>query len=236
MLEQMLEVMQGPRPRTVRTAEGRVLDVPAQWALLAPGDAALTRRVKLAGPAWVVSERKGRKLFSRGVWAPAETIERLQSELAQERADPRYTRKLTQGRERRAREQDDYVADFRAEVLAFLAFDRRYTEIAGQLAHAIAVHATPVGSGTVARTQRIPIAERAEAATIAWLRHQTTAYDSMSIPRIKGMRREVRRLLAQRARALLDGYRRGEDVFGSSCPLQRALRARAAAPDSASAG
>lgn len=50
-------------------------------------------------------------------------------------------------------------------------------------------HATPVGSGTVARTSRIPIERRAEAAVIAWLRHQTTAYDDMKIPRVKGRRR-----------------------------------------------
>lgn len=35
-------------------------------------------------------------------------------------------------------------------------------------------HATPVGSGTVARTKRIPVEYRAEAAVIAWMRHQTT--------------------------------------------------------------
>lgn len=54
-------------------------------------------------------------------------------------------------------------------------------------------HAVPVGSGTVARTQLIPLEQRAEAAVIAWMRHQTTAYDRMSIARIKGERREVRR-------------------------------------------
>jgi hypothetical protein len=47
-------------------------------------------------------------------------------------------------------------------------------------------HATPVGSGTVARTKRIPVEQRAEAAVIAWMRHQTTGYDGMVIPRIKG--------------------------------------------------
>jgi hypothetical protein len=73
-------------------------------------------------------------------------------------------------------------------------------------------HATPVGSGTVARTKRIPIEQRAEAAVSAWLRHQTTGYDGMVIPRVKGKRREVRRILAARSKELLDGYRRGEAV------------------------
>jgi hypothetical protein len=34
---------------------------------------------------------------------------------------------------------------------------------------------------------------------IAWMRHQTTGYDGMVIPRVKGKRREVRRLLARRS-------------------------------------
>jgi len=86
----------------------------------------------------------------------------------------------------------------------------------------VADHATPVGSGTVARTKRIPVEQRAEAAVIAWMRHQTTGYDGMVIPRIKGKRREVRRLLARRSHELLDGYRRGEPA-PEGCPLQKAL-------------
>jgi hypothetical protein len=84
-------------------------------------------------------------------------------------------------------------------------------------------HATPVGSGTVARTKRIPVERRAEAAVIAWLRHQTTAYDDLAIPRVKGERRRVRRLLARQSRQLLDAYRRGNPVDAAHCPLQQAL-------------
>ena len=64
----------GPSPNAVRAADGRVLTAPEGWALLPPGDAALTRRVKEAGDHWAVQEKKGRKVFSRGVWAPAATI------------------------------------------------------------------------------------------------------------------------------------------------------------------
>jgi hypothetical protein len=42
------------------------------------------------------------------------------------------------------------------------------------------------------------------------MRHQTTGYDGMVIPRVKGKRREVRRLLAARSKELLARYRRGE--------------------------
>jgi hypothetical protein len=57
----------GPKPNTVRADDVRVLTVPEGWVLLPPGDAALTRRVKEAGNHYVVQEKKGRKVFSRGV-------------------------------------------------------------------------------------------------------------------------------------------------------------------------
>ena len=87
------------------------------------------------------------------------------------------------------------------------------------MARAITAHATPVGSGTVARTKQISVERRAEAATIAWLRHQTTAYDHMSIPRVRGARRAIRRQLAQVSRALLDLHRRDAAHAERLCPL-----------------
>lgn len=59
-----------------------------------------------------------------------------------------------------------------------------------------------------ARTNRIPIERRAEAAVIAWLRHQTTAYDSMKVQRVKKKRREVRRMLAEQSRLSVPGWTR----------------------------
>ena len=97
-----------------------------------------------------------------------------------------------------------------------------HANLAEQMADAVTQHATPVGSGTVARTQRIPIERRAESAVIAWLRHQTTAYDNMKIARVKGKRREVRRMLAEQSRRLLEKYRAGRAV-GEACPLRQAL-------------
>ena len=64
----------GPTPNSVRTADGKVHTVPKGWILLPPGDAALTRRVKAAGDHWVVAEKKGRKVFFRGIWASAATV------------------------------------------------------------------------------------------------------------------------------------------------------------------
>src|ERR687883_603283 len=83
----------GPTPNTVRAADGRVLTAPEGWALLPPGDAGLTRRVKAAGEHWVVQEKRGRKVFSRGVWAPAATIDRIRAELDAERSTEGFVKK-----------------------------------------------------------------------------------------------------------------------------------------------
>lgn len=212
----------GPTPNTVRTTDGRILTAPEGWFLLPPGDAALTRRLKAAGDHWIVEEKKGRKVFSRGIWAPADTIDRIRAELEAERSTEAYAKRKAADARRRDKAQAEYVEDFHGAVVKFLAFHAAHADLAGRLARAVVDHATPVGSGTVARTNRIPIQQRAEAAVIAWMRHQTTAYDSMSIPRVKGKRREVRRMLAQRSKELLGRYRSGEAV-GEDCPLRRAL-------------
>ena len=161
----------GPTPNTVRAADGKVLTAPEGWILFRPGDAALTRRVKAAGDHWVVQEKKGRKLFSRGVWAPAITIERIRSELEAERSTEGYAKRKVADAKRRENVQAEYVEDFTGAVLTFLAFHPSHADLAHRLARAIADHATPVGSGTVARTKRIPVEQRAEAAVIAWMRH-----------------------------------------------------------------
>lgn len=220
----------GPSPNTVKAADGSILTVPSEWILLPPGDAGLTRRVKAAGDHWVVQEKKGRKIFSRGVWAPSATIERIKKELEAERSTESFAKRQEAVARRREKVQETYVEDFTGAVVSFLAFHPDYSELAMQLAKAVADHATPVGSGTVARTKRIPVEQRAQAAVIAWLRHQTTAYDSMSIPRVKGKRREVRRMLAQHSKELLTRYRLGQTP-DPKCPLQQALERKNANAD-----
>jgi hypothetical protein len=215
-------VAPGPTDRAVRTADGQILHAPADWDLLPPGDAGLTRRVKAAGPTWTVQEKKGRKTFSQGIWASAARIATIRAELEAERSTDAYAKRRATDTARRERKQTEYVEDFRGAVLAFLDFAPGYAGLAEQLADAVTQHATPVGSGTVARTQRIPIERRAESAVIAWLRHQTTAYDNMKIARIKGQRREVRRMLAEQSRRLLEKYRAGSEP-DPACPLRRAL-------------
>jgi hypothetical protein len=218
----------GPTPKTVRAADGTILAAPEGWVLLPPGDAGLTRRVKAAGDHWVVQEKRGRKTVSRGVWASAATIDRVRAELETERSTEGYARRQEAASRRREAAQSEYVKDFHDTILAFLAFHPSYAGLADRLARAVTEHATPVGSGTVARTQRIPVEQRAEAAVIAWMRHRTTSYDGMAIPRGKGKRREVRRMLARRSQELLDRYRRGEPA-PEGCPLRKALASEALA-------
>ncbi len=204
--------------------EGKKITPPAGWIFVPSGDPGLTRRLKNAGECWSVVYRHKNRVASLGLWTDGACAERIRGELAAERETPAYRRKLAAARRRRALEQALYEQEFRRSVLAFLNFAPRYTDLAEQLAAAVTLHAIPVGSGTVARTERIPLERRAEAAVIAWLRHQTTAYDRLNIARVKGERRAVRRELAARSRALLNRYRTGEDIDLEHCPLAASLR------------
>jgi len=179
--------------------------------------------VKAAGPSWTIVEKVGRKLFSHGVWAPAANVRAAREALEDERSDPAYARRLEQAARRRQEQQEEYVEDFRAAILRFLRFSVRYGAYARALADAVTEHATPVGSGTVARTKMIPLPRRAEAAVIAWMRHQTTAYDDMDIARVKGERRRVRASLAEISRAVLDLHRGDEVHAPMACPLCKAI-------------
>jgi hypothetical protein len=214
----------GPTPNTVRAADGKIITISDGWVLVPPGDPALTRRIKAAGDHFVVAEKKGRKVFSRGIWTSAATIERIRADLEAERSTEGFAKKKEADARRREKAQAVYIEDFHVAVVAFLGFHQNHTDLADRLARAVTDHATPVGSGTVARTKRIPVEQRAEAAVIAWMRHQTTGYDSLVIPRVKGKRREDRRLLARRSHDLLERYRRGKEI-PESCPLMRALAA-----------
>lgn len=223
MTEQTRIVSPSSQERTVRSADGQILQVPKDWKLLLPGDAALTRRVKARGITWTVQEKKGRRIFSKGVWASATRIAEIQEELKKERSTESYAKKRQADVKRRERKQSEYVENFCDAVKKFLNFASCHSQLEERLAQAVTKHATPVGSGTVARTQRIPIEQRAESAVIAWLRHATTAYDDMKIARIKGKRREVRRMLAEKSRQLLADYRSGKEIAPQQCPLQKAM-------------
>lgn len=203
---------------------GKNVILPSGWVFVPSGDPALTRRLKATGEYFVQVHRRKNRIEAQGIWTDGGRIPGIRARLEMERSGAAYRRKLAAARQAREEKQNAYVVQFRQAVVDFLNFPPRYQGLAWDLADAVTDQAVPVGSGTVARTERIPLAARAEAAVIAWMRHQTTAYDHMSIARIKGERREVRRRLAERSRVLLSRYRSGEDVDPETCPLVRALK------------
>ena len=204
--------------------EGRIVPVPDNWILVKSGDAGLTRRLKNCGaPYWVLVHKRRNRIESLGIYIDAGVAREIREELEAERAAPEYAKRLESSRKSREKQQRSYEKEFFDAVVGFLDFAPTYADIARRLAELVTAHAVPVGSGTVARTRRIPLAERAEAAVIAWMRHQTTGYDSMKIARIKGERRSVRRSLAGESRKILENYRAGCPVE-ADCPLLAALQ------------
>jgi hypothetical protein len=185
--------------------------------------------VKANGPTWLVQVKVGRRIMSRGIWASKVNILAAVEELARKRSAPGYDRKRERQQAGKDKRHQLYVQEFYQEVLQFLAFHPRFAGLAENLAEKVTALATPVGSGTVARTERIPLADRAKAAVIAWLRHQVTDYDRMTIARVKGRRREVRRELAGQSMKLLSPYRLGMDL-PPNCPLYRVLASMVPTP------
>jgi len=201
---------------------GEKVSPPLGWVFLPAGDAAITRKITSRGVFWRVQFKKGRRVISKGIWAPKEVIEEARVNVVEMRASASYQNKRVTDLKRRSKKQEDYEISFQNELEKYLNFHPKYKSLEKQMAMAITKHAIPVGSGTVARTAMIPIEERAAKAAIAWMRHQTTAYDHLNIARIKGERRAVRRQLAQQSVLLLSKYRNGENL-NSSCPLRKAL-------------
>lgn len=210
-------------PRVFLAPDGQRVSPPDDWACLLPGDAMITRRVKQAGPSWAVVEKKGRKVFSKGLWAPRVTIDSVTAAANAERGTEAYANKRAADVGRRAKAEAAYAGSFEDAVVDYLGFSREWSKLGEAMGKLVAAHATPVGSGTVARTKRIPIEERAAAAVIAWMRHQTTAYDDMAIARVKGERRKVRRELAAISRRVLDMHRKDVPHGIDACPLCRAI-------------
>jgi hypothetical protein len=215
-------VLPSQSERIVLSEAGERQSPPEDWAFLPAGDAAITRKVKAKGPTWVVRVQRGRRMISKGIWANEAHILASQKEVEFKRSTPQYARKRKNDLARREEKHQAYVNEFYSAVFSFLNFHSRYQREAKLLAEKVTLHATPVGSGTVARTERISVAGRAEAAVVAWMRHKTSGYDSMRIARIKGRRREVRKQLALKSIDILKDYRQGQEIV-ENCPLKRAL-------------
>ncbi|MFM8804245.1 MAG: DUF2293 domain-containing protein, partial [Planctomycetia bacterium] len=83
---------------------------------------------KAAGDHYVVQEKAGRRMFSRGVWAPAATVDRIRAELDAERATDDYAKKQASAARRREKVQQEYVEDFEAAVAEFLRFHATHAQ------------------------------------------------------------------------------------------------------------
>jgi hypothetical protein len=202
---------------------GEPLTPPAHWAFLPAGDAGVTRKVTAHGNYWRVQVKKGRRTISKGIWASAAIIEAAQKSVTAQRSTDSYQNRVEYDKQRRQQKQDQYETEFAAAVRAFLNFSAAHKRIEAIVAQAVTQHAIPIGSGTVARTSMIPIGERAARAVIAWMRHQTTAYDNLTIARIKGERRAVRRELADQSTRVLNNYRKNGTI-PINCPLYIAVQ------------
>ncbi|PWD99996.1 DUF2293 domain-containing protein [Marinilabilia rubra] len=202
---------------------GEKVTPPKGWTFLPAGDAGLTRKITSQGTFWRVQIKKGRRYISKGIWAPSEIINIARRELEATRQTDEYKKSREYAAQRREKKQLEYKEYFLKAVLTYLSFHPSHKETEKTIAKAVTKHAIPIGSGTVARTSMLPIEERASRAVIAWMRHNTTVYDQLSIKRIKGERRRVRRLLAEQSTRILSKYRNGlpPDV---NCPLQNALK------------
>ncbi len=201
---------------------GYPLDPPKGWSFLPAGDAGITRKVKAKGDSWKVEFRKGRRTMSKGIWAPKNNIVSAKQEVEAVRSTDTYARKMATAKLSRDNKQAAYQIEFQQALKYFLAFDEQYQTLELRLISAVTEHAIPVGSGTVARTEMIPIEQRVAKAVIAWMRHQTTAYDNVKIAKVKGLRRKVRRDFAQESTNILKAYRAGNAVL-DNCPLAKAL-------------
>ena len=144
------------------------------------------------GPTWTVKAKKGRRTFSKGVWACRERVEEVKRQLDAERSTDAYAKRKIRDQVRREEKQAVYVDDFRSAVLAFLDFHPRFEKEAEKIATLVTRHSTPVGSGTVARLTD-PHRKTGGVCSDCVAPTSTTC-DHMKIPRVKGKRREVRRM------------------------------------------
>lgn len=154
------------------------VDVPEGWEFLPSGDAFVTRRVKAAGRYWVAWRPRSRTVPHRrleGLWAPAEAIAAAQRAAEDSQARRAVTRETSARSRERA--EAKYRSEMKAAILVYLDFAPRHAELAQTIAEEAAFRAAVVGSGRVGRTRTIPLAERAELAARAHIRHRHTAYE-----------------------------------------------------------
>ena len=152
-MKEDIKVWRTNRPRDF-LCDGKSVTVPESWVFVPSGDPGLTRRLKSTAECWSVVHKRKNRIESLGIWCDGTVVEKVKADLTEERSNPVYLRKLELARQARIAKQDAYVVEFRQAVVDFLNFAPCYEELAWDLADAVTDQAVPVGSGTVARTER----------------------------------------------------------------------------------
>lgn len=151
------------------------IEIPKGWESLPPGDAFVTRQVKLLGPHWVAKKRAKGYTRTLGIWAPKENIEAAKK-LAEETTAQREAKRAV-SRKQREKQESKYRERFTEAVYEYLNFSRRYQKLAHAIAKAVADRATVVGSERVGRTGKLTLEEKAALAARAHIRHRYTRYE-----------------------------------------------------------
>ncbi|MCL4553069.1 MAG: DUF2293 domain-containing protein [Candidatus Marsarchaeota archaeon] len=151
------------------------VSIPKNWELLKTGDAGLTRAVRKVGPYWEVVEKARQFTKVIGTLAPAQLIEKVRTERAA-CAEELETKRAASAKSRKRKELLK-SGKLRAEIIKYLEFRSEFEKEAQEIAESVVSWTTPVGSGTVGRSQSLSPAEIAERAVRAHLRHEMTNYD-----------------------------------------------------------
>jgi len=151
------------------------IEIPDGWESLPPGDAFVTRQVKLMGPHWVAKKRAKEYTKTLGIWAPKENIEAAKK-LAEETTAQREAKRVV-SRKQREKQEAKYRERFTEAVYEYLNFSPRYQKLARHIANAVARRATEVGSERVGRTSKLTLEEKAGLAARAHIRHNYTKYE-----------------------------------------------------------
>jgi hypothetical protein len=151
------------------------IEIPEGWESLPPGDAFVTRQVKLMGPHWIAKKPAKGYTKTLGIWAPKENIEAAQK-LAEQTRTQRESKRLI-SRAQREKQEAKYRERFAEAVYEYLSFASKYKELARDITEAVAAHATEVGSERVGRTRKLPLKEKAMLAARAYIRHNYTPYE-----------------------------------------------------------
>ena len=151
------------------------VSIPKNWELLKTGDAGLTRAVRKVGPYWEVVEKRRKLTTVVGTFAPTDIIEQVKADRAA-RAEDLEAKRIASAKSRKRKELLK-SGKLRAEIIKYLEFRSEFEQEAQEIAESVVSWTTPVGSGTVGRSQSLSPAEIAERAVRAHLRHEMTNYD-----------------------------------------------------------